>query len=111
MKMRITLIWFVPAFSFSKKSVMARGPKYGVAFRHDLIKTHEITALEDIGKMIPKSVLEISSGNAVWVIGRWSKSYGEIAKGDIVELLSNGKPKLHVPGRMDHLNIRLHVKF
>ena len=36
LKMRITLIWLVPAFSFSKKSGMARGPKYGVAFRHDL---------------------------------------------------------------------------
>ena len=61
--------------------------------------------------MIPKSVLEISSGNAVWVIGRWSKSYGEIAESDIVELLSNGKPDVHVPGRIDHLDIRLHVKF
>lgn len=61
--------------------------------------------------MIPKSVLEISRGDAVRVIGRWSKSDGEIAKGDVVELLSNGKPKAHVPGRVDHLNIRLHVKF
>jgi len=33
---RVTLIWFVPAFSFSKKSGMARGPKNGVAFRQDL---------------------------------------------------------------------------
>jgi hypothetical protein len=33
---RITLMWFVPAFSFSKKSGMARGPKNGDAFRHDL---------------------------------------------------------------------------
>ncbi len=49
-----------------------------------------MTALEGVEKVIPKSVLEISSGNAVRVIGRWSKSYGEIAKGDVVELLSNG---------------------
>ena len=89
---------------------MARGPKYGDACRHDL-RTHEITALEGVKKVIPKSVLEISSGNAIWVIRRWSKSDGEIAKGDVVELLRNGKPKIHVPGRMDHLNKRFHVKF
>ena len=76
-----------------------------------ICKTHEITALGGVEEVIPKSVLEISSGNAIWVIGGWSKSYGEIAKGDIVELLSNGKPEVHVPRRVDHLNIRLHVKF
>ena len=55
-------------------------------------KTHKTTALEGVKKVIPKSMLEISSGNAVRVIGRWSESNGEIAEGNIVELLSNSKP-------------------
>jgi hypothetical protein len=70
-----------------------------------------VTGLEGIKKVIPKRALEISSGNAVRIIGRWSKSDGEIAEGDIVELLSNGKSEVYVPGGMAHLNIRLHVKF
>jgi hypothetical protein len=74
-------------------------------------KFYEITTSEGVEKMIPKRVLKISSGNTIRVIGRWSKSNGEIAEGDIVELLSNGKPKVYVLGRMTHLNIRLHIKF
>jgi len=69
------------------------------------------TTLEDVGKEIPKSVLKISSGNTIRVVGRWSKSNGEITEGDIVELLSNGEPRVRVSRKLANLNIRLHLKF
>jgi hypothetical protein len=36
MRIRFTLMGFVPALSFSKKSGIASGPKYGDALRQDL---------------------------------------------------------------------------
>ena len=101
---------FVPALSFSKKSGMAKGPKNGDAFKHDL-RLNKITALERVEKMVPKRELEIGRGNSIWVIWRRSKSNREITEGDIVELLCEGKPKVHILGGIAHLYVRPHVEF
>ena len=55
--------------------------------------------LEWVERFVPKRLLEICRGNAVRVIGRWSKSDREIAEGDVVELLRDGKPTIYILGR------------
>lgn len=93
--------------SFSRNIGTANLPKAGVACKHDLepplsAKVHARTLR--IHSTLPQCILQILSGDTVWVVWRWPERDREVTERDVEEVLGTVN---FPPLAQDHEDSRL----